>query len=118
MMSYVHKESIMQTQLAKQQLPQIDQHVRNAAQLCQTSDNVPDALRECIGELERETGEAAAMVTNEQDDQRILDCVDHLEELGDRAMQACRQAGNLDTQVQKAVQTAHGAISELKHRLH
>jgi ABC-type transporter Mla subunit MlaD len=118
MMSYVHKESIMQTQLAKQQLPQIDQHVRNAAQLCQTSDNVPDALRECIGELERETGEAAAMVTNEQDDQHILDCVDHLEELGDRAMQACRQAGNLDTQVQKAVQTAHGAISELKHRLH
>ena len=108
----------MQTNVAKEQLPKIDQHVRNAAQLCQTSDNVPDALRDCIGELERETAEAAAMVTGEQDDQRILDCVDHLEELGDQAMQACRQAGNLDEQVQKAVQTAHGAISELKHSLH
>ncbi|MEC4719783.1 hypothetical protein RY831_11535 [Noviherbaspirillum sp. CPCC 100848] len=108
----------MQTKLAKEQLPKIDQHVRNAAQLCQTTDNVPDALRDCIGELERETGEAAAMVTGEENDQRILDCVDHLEELGDRAMQACKQASNLDDQVQKAVQTAHGAISDLKHRLH
>lgn len=108
----------MQANLVKEQLPHIDKHVRNAAQLCQSSDNVPDDLRSCIGELERETGQAASMVKEEQDEQRLLDCVDHLEELGDRAMQACRQATAVDDQVQKAVQTVHGALSDLKHRLH
>jgi hypothetical protein len=108
----------MQASQVKNELPRIDQQVRNAAQLCQTSDNVPDELRECIGELERETGEAASMVSQEQNEQRILDCVDHLEELGDRAMRACKQASNLDDQVKQAVQTAHGALSDLKHRLH
>jgi len=108
----------MQANLVKEQLPRIDQHVRNAAQLCQSSDNVPDALRDCIGELEREAGQAASMVSEEQNEQRLLDCVDHLEELGDRAMQACRQATNVDDQVQKAVETVHGALSDLKHRLH
>lgn len=108
----------MQTNLVKEQLPQIDQHARNAAQLCQSSDNVPDELRNCIGELERETGEAASMVSVEQNEQRLLDCVDHLEELGDRALRACRQATNVDERVQKAVQTVHGALSDLKHRLH
>lgn len=108
----------MQASQVKEQLPQIDQQVRNAAQLCQTSDNVPDELRNCIGELERETAEAASVVADEQNPQRIIDCVDHLEELGDRAMQACRQASNVDEQVRDAVQTVHGAISDLKHRLH
>lgn len=108
----------MQTNLVKEQLPQIDKHVRNAAQLCQSSDNVPDELRSCIGELERETGEAASMVSEEQNEQRLLDCVDHLEELGDRALQACRQASNVDEQVQQAVQTVHGALADLKHRVH
>ena len=107
----------MQASQVKNELPRIDEQVRNAALLCQTSD-VPDQLRDCIGTLERETAQAASMVENEQNDQRIIDCIDHLEELGDRAMQACRKSGNIDPQVQQAVQTAHGAISDLKHRLH
>lgn len=108
----------MQPNQVKDALPQIDRHARNAAQLCQTSANVPDELRQCIGELERETGQAASMVREEQNAQRILDCVDHLEELGDRAMRACKEGGNVDGQVEQAVKTVHGAISDLKHQLH
>lgn len=108
----------MQASQVKDALPKIDKHVRNAAQLCQKSGNVPDELRNCIGELERETGEAASMVRGEDNEQRIIECVDHLEELGDRAMQACRQAGNVDDQVKQAIQTVHGALSDLKHQLH
>jgi hypothetical protein len=108
----------MQANLVKEQLPQIDKQVRNAAQLCQSSDNVPDELLDRIGELERETGQAASMVQAEQNEQRLLDCIDHLEELGDRALEACRQGGNVDDQVQQAVKTVHGAIADLKHRLH
>ena len=108
----------MQMDYVKQQLPRIDQHARNAAQLCNDSDSVPDALRNCLGELEREAGQAAAMAQAEQDQRRLMDCVDQLEELGDRAMDACRGADGIDDQVRRAVQTVHGAISDLKHSIH
>ena len=109
----------MQLDYAKQELPKIDKHVRNAAQLCHNSRGVPDGLVDCIDELERETGQAVAMANDDkQEPQKIVDCIDHLEELGDRAMQACRQASAVDDQVQKAVETVHGSLSELKHRLH
>jgi DNA-binding FadR family transcriptional regulator len=112
------QETPMQTSQAKDFLPLIDQHARNAVQLSQHSDNVPDELRSRLNELEREAARAAAMVTVEQDQQRIIDCVDRLEELGDRALQTCDQADNIDTQVKNAVQTVHGAISDLQRRLH
>lgn len=108
----------MQASQVKDAMPQIDREVRNAAQLCQSSGNVPDELRECIGALEQETGQAASMLQQESDEKRILDCVDRMEELSDRAMQSCRQASVIDEDVRRAVQTAHGAISDLKHRLH
>jgi|GEM_PF-639584 len=109
---------MQQAEYVRQQLPRIDQHARNASQLCNDSDNVPDAVRSCVGEIEREAAEAAAMLAGDQDEQRLADCIDHLEELGDRAMQACRRSDNVDTRVMQAVETVHGAISELKHRLH
>jgi hypothetical protein len=88
----VLKEIDMQLDYAKQELPKIDKHVRNAAQLRHNSPGVPDKLVNCIDELEREAGQAAAMANDEkQEPQKIVKCVDHLEELGDRAMQACRQ---------------------------
>ena len=53
-----------------------------------------------------------------QDEQRIVECVDSLEQLGDRAMQACRRAGSVDPDLRDAVQTAHSELSQLKHQLH
>lgn len=109
----------MQLDYAKRQLPNIDKHARNAAQLCHDSRGVPDDLVSCIDELEREAGQVAAMANDEQmEPKTLIERVDHMEELGDRAMQACRQASPVDEQVQQAVETVHGAISELKHRLH
>jgi conjugal transfer/entry exclusion protein len=114
------KESIMQASQVKQEFPRIEQMIDNAAQLCQTSGNVPDELRNCLSELDRESDQTMQMLEQEQEqnDSRIIECVDRLEKLGDRAMQACRQAGNIDQGMQQAVQEAHDAISDLKHRLH
>lgn len=109
----------MQLDYAKRELPNIDKHARNAAQLCHNSRGVTDELANCIDELEREAGQAAAMASGDQlDTELLIDRVDHMEELGDRAMQACREASPVDDQVRQAVETVHGAISELKHRLH
>ena len=40
-----------------------------------------------------------------------------LEETADRAMQACRSAGNVDPQLQQAVQRAHAEASSLKKEM-
>lgn len=108
----------MQASQVKQEYPRIEQFIDNAAQLCQTNRNVPEELRNCLSELDRESDQTMQVLEQEQDENRIVECVDRLEKLGDRAMQACRQAGNIDEQMQKAVQQAHDAISDLKHRLH
>lgn len=108
----------MQPSHVKEEFPKIEQYIDNAAQLCQTSSNVPDQLRNFLSELDKESDEAKAMLAQEQNEKRIVDCIDHLEQLGDRAMQACKQAGNVDTQVEQALRQAHDALSDLKHRLH
>ncbi|MGN6389866.1 MAG: hypothetical protein ACTHL1_10170 [Burkholderiaceae bacterium] len=102
----------------KQEFPKIEQTIHSAAQLCQTHNDVPDELRQCIGELERESDQAASLFEQEQNDNRIVACVDKLEKISDRAMQACKQAGHVDEQVKQAVQQTHGALSHLKHQLH
>ncbi|MES2537984.1 MAG: hypothetical protein V4632_19150 [Pseudomonadota bacterium] len=108
----------MQARQVKEEFPRIEQYIDKAAQLSKSSSNVPDELRSSLSELEREADQAKSILAQEQNDDRIVDCVDHLEELGDRAMQACKQAGNIDDQMRQAVQQAHGALSELKHSLH
>jgi uncharacterized protein YigA (DUF484 family) len=107
----------MQMENVKQQLPRIDALARNAAQLCQNA-NATDELSRCVDELEREAGVAASMVTVEQDERRIVDCVDRLEALGDRALDACRRESGIDERVQRAVQGVHDSVRDLKRSMH
>lgn len=109
----------MQASQVKEQFPRIQHSIDQAAQLCQSSNQVPEDLRNCIAQLDQESGEANQVLTQETNDDKIIECVDRLEKLGDQAMQACKQAGNsVDQDVQSAVRQAHDAISDLKHRLH
>ena len=41
-----------------------------------------------------------------------------LEQIGDRAKQACASNSNVDQQVKSAVQQAHEELSQLKRQLH
>ena len=62
--------------------------------------------------------DAVGAVQREQGDQgRLRDVVNQLEQAGDRAMQACRKAGNVSPQVQQAVQRAHQEASQLKKQI-
>ncbi len=109
----------MQPNQVKENFGAIDQQIGRAAQLCQTRTDVPEQLRESVSALRRESDQAVQMLANEKNENRIVQCVDRLEKLGDRALHACAQAGNtVDAQVQAAVKEAHDALSDLKHRLH
>ena len=54
----------------------------------------------------------------QQDEGGMRDAVMQLEQLADRAMQACRNAGgNVDPQLKDAVQRAHSEASQLKKQV-
>ena len=109
----------MQPSQVKTYFGPVGQIIGKASQLCQTSSKVPEPIRDSLGELSRESEQAAQLLASEKNDNRIIECVDRLEKLGDRAMHACSQAGNtVDDQVRAAIKEAHDALSDLKHRLH
>jgi hypothetical protein len=96
----------------------VEQSIGNAAELCQITTNVPEDVRECLSELERESDHARRMLEEEGSDNRIIQCIDRLETLGERAIQLCRQAGNtVDPQVESAARQARDAIAGMKRRL-
>ncbi|NTV10693.1 MAG: hypothetical protein HGA47_07945 [Zoogloea sp.] len=102
----------------QQRFSQIENLVHQATQICDSAPGTPQDLKECIHELDQEAGQIRQSVLQSQDERRIVESVDHMEETGDRAKEACQQAGNIDSKVRNAVMQAHKAISDLKHQLH
>jgi hypothetical protein len=107
----------MQANQVKSEFPSIKRSVGEAAQLCQTTSDVPEKVRDVLSQLDRQTNEASNFLEQETNDEKILQCIDELEELGDQAKNACRAAPVSD-EVAQAVTKAHDAISDLQRRLH
>lgn len=108
----------MQINQMKERLGRVEQCASSAQQACQSATGVPQELQQCVSELDRRSHEAMQWVQGSQDEQRIVQCVDDLERIGDRAMAACKQADGIDPQVKSAVRQAHDELSSLKHQLH
>jgi ABC-type transporter Mla subunit MlaD len=107
----------MQANQVKSEFPSIKRSVSEAAQLCQTTNDVPAKLRDALSQLNQQTDEASNFLEQETNDEKILQCIDELEELGDQAKNACRSEP-VSEQVAQAVTKAHDAISDLQRRLH
>ena len=108
----------MQINQVKQRLGRVEQCASDAWQACQSAGSVPQELQQCVSELDRRSHEAMQMMQGTQDEQRIVQCVDDLERIGDRAMAACKKADGVDQQLKSAVRQAHDELSSLKHQLH
>jgi hypothetical protein len=108
----------MQSSQVRDYFSSVEQSIGNAAELCQLTSDVPEDVRECLSELERESDHARRMLDDEDDDNLIIECIDRLEKLGDRAIEACREAGNtVNPQLGNAAQQARDAIADMKRRL-
>ena len=108
---------MMQTQEIQKRFNQVEQSIHHAAQVCQSTNSVPMDLKDCIQQMDQESGQAKQKMQG-QDQQQMIQCVDRLEELGDRARDACERAGNVDGELKNAVMQAHRELSDLKHQLH
>jgi type VI protein secretion system component VasF len=109
---------VMQSSEIQQRFNHIEQTIHQAAQVCQSATTVPMDLKDCVQQLDRKSGQARKIMQQSQDEDTIRQCVYDLEQLGDRAKDACQRAGNVDDELKSAVMQAHRELSDLKHELH
>jgi len=108
----------MQSEELKQRIARVEECADQARQACQKGTVTAD-LRQCVMSLHQQAS-ATKHATQGQEsasEDSLRKDVLQLEDTADRAMQACRSAGNVDPQLQQAVQRAHAEASSLKKEL-
>jgi acyl carrier protein phosphodiesterase len=111
------KEHVMlQANEIQQRFTQIQQTIQQAEQACRSGD-APEDLKNCIEQMARES-QQASQVMQSQDQQRMVECVDNLESMGDEAKRLSRSAAQMSPQLESAVTKVHSELSNLKHQLH
>lgn len=108
---------MMRANEIQQRFSQVEQSIHHAAECCQSASNVPMDLKDSIQQLDQRASQARNMIQS-QDDSQVQRCIDELEQLGDRAKDACEHSGNVDGELRSAVMQAHRELSDLKHQIH
>ena len=109
---------MMQINEIQQRFNQVEQTIHHASQACQNAILLPMDLKDCIQQLDEKSGQARITMQQAQDQDRIRQCIDDLEKLGDKAKDACERAPTIDDEIRNAVMQAHHELSDLKHQLH
>lgn len=108
---------MMRANELQQRFSQVEKTIHQVAQRCQSATSVPMDLKDSIQQLDQRTMQAKDMMQS-QDENEIRQCIDELEQMGDRARDACEHSGSVDNELRSAVMQAHRELSELKHQLH
>lgn len=108
---------MMQANEIQQTFSRIQQTIGQAEQACNASADTPSDLKACISKLAREA-KTAGDVIKSNDESRIIQCVDDLEDMGDEARRLSRSDSHISPQVESAVTKVHAELSALKHKLH
>ena len=112
----------MQADQLKQSIHRIEECADEAKRAVQQQASIPSELRDCVNNLHDQAKQAQQQVDSGGQQQMgqdtIRQAVMQMEQTGDRAMQACRQAGNsVDPQTQQSVQRLHDEVSSLKKQI-
>jgi predicted DNA-binding protein len=109
---------MMQINEIQQRFNHVEQTIHHASEACRNAIMLPMDLKDCIQQLDERSGQAKQVMQQTQDETRIRQCIDDLEDLGDRARDACERAPTVDEEIKSAVMQAHRELSDLKHQLH
>ncbi|MCW7539241.1 hypothetical protein OOT46_15460 [Aquabacterium sp. A7-Y] len=102
----------------RERFEQIELCIDDAALACRSSGYAPQELKEYVGELDRRSDQLKRVMQQAQDASGLLECLESLEQVGERVMEACRNARHVDPQLRSAIQEAHLEITALKRALH
>ena len=101
----------------KQRFGDIERDIAEAASTCRSDPKLPQNLRDCVMQMEKQTQKARPILES-QDEKQITRCVDDLEETGGRAEMALKGIPDVDSKLSNAVLHAHSELTELKRQLH
>jgi hypothetical protein len=108
---------MLQANEIQKRFTHLEQSIEKASQACHADSSLPKDLMDCVDQLDKQS-ESARKIMESKDENRIRRCVDELEQVGDRAEQACQRATNVDAKVKNAVTSVHAELSDLKKQLH
>jgi methyl-accepting chemotaxis protein len=108
---------MLQANEIQQRFTHIQQTIGEAEKACQKSQDTPTEIRDCIQKISREVKQAQSVMQS-NDQQRIIQCVDSLEDLGDEAKRVSRSMPKMPADVEAAVTRVHAELSDFKHKLH
>ncbi|MPW19989.1 hypothetical protein GCT13_24575 [Paraburkholderia sp. CNPSo 3157] len=108
---------MLQASEIQKRFSHLQQTVSDASRTCHADKTIPADLMNWVDELDKEC-KSAKKVMSSKDEDRIRQCVDDLERIGDRAERAFQQAGSLDAGIRDAVSSMHSELSDLKRQMH
>lgn len=108
---------MMQTNEIKQRFSNIEHTIHQAAAACAHAEGVPMDVKDCVQQMDQRSRQVMQEMQT-ADQSRMTQCVDEMEQMGDRARDACQRAGNVNEELRQAVMQAHDELSQLKRQLH
>ncbi|HKQ30381.1 MAG TPA: hypothetical protein VJS66_03755 [Burkholderiales bacterium] len=102
----------------KQRIYQIKQVADRAIEACRNDKKVSQPLKESIVAFGTEANNAVKTIQQEDDEAKVEQCVDDLEEAADRAKNEAQRASGINEKTRETVLRAHEEVSQLKHQLH
>lgn len=105
---------MLQANEIQQRFTHIQQTIGEAQQAL---GDAPNEIRDCIEKLSREAQQAKDVMQS-NDQQRVIECVDRLEDMGDEAKRISRSLPQMPAHLEAAVTRVHAELSDLKHQLH
>jgi chromosome segregation ATPase len=108
---------MLQANEIQQRFTHLQQTLDEAEQACKSAQGAPAEVCNSIQKLVRESHDAEAVIKS-NDQTRIVECVDKLEDMGDEVKRASRSAPQMPAQLEAMVTRVHAELSDLKHKLH
>lgn len=102
----------MQSQDIQQAIDAIEQTTDKAVAALKNG-QADGALQQAVNDMHQQARTKRKL----DDPQALKQAAMDIEQAADRAMEACRKAGQVDAALQQAVQEAHQQASQLKHKL-
>ena len=108
---------MLQANEIQQRITHIQQTIDQAEQACMSATDTSPELKACIRKMAEQVRQAETVIAS-NDQVRIVECVDGLEDMGDEAKRMSRSDAHISPQVETAITRVHAELSDLKHKLH
>ncbi len=108
---------MLQASEIQQRFTTIRRTIGEAERASESAADTSPQLRAYLHKLADEARSADAIIRGSEQE-RIVECIDRLEDMGDEARRLSRSDEHMTASLETAVSKVHAELSQLKHQLH